>query len=216
MKANYFFLMYVMFCTVQCLECFIPSKETCAATARRELRGEIVDINDSIACMISGFKNIYWGSVPEIDHVDAKFLPLEKHGIKQIVVDPRYSFGSGGLLLYTPAGEKNAKLFLKMLEQAFKRGRLNEYLARTLLGYSQKDVEDYYKTVINRTRGMRRDKREAAVFLARETPAIEEEIRKERVGSVQASSSTDESLRKALQDLLMHLQAVSSGLTKKA
>lgn len=185
---------------------FIPSAQTCGAAIKKEGQEAVVDdINHRIACMIAGFKDIYWGAASELNTIDEQFLPLENYSIGKIIIPAALNFGvAEGLLLYTPQGEKNARLFMRMLQQAINQKKLykggtlyNEYLAGMLLGYFEQDIEHYYKDVIKGESA--EDKKKAEEFIARETPLVEEEMRRERE---KEEADRTKLLKKSLENLI--------------
>ncbi len=211
-KICFCFFSVIFFVNVLALENFVPSKETCGAAIRQEGQEAVKDnINHALACMIRGFKDVYWGAESELETIDEKFLPLEQYAIKKLFTDPQVTFGQTLLLLYTPRGEKNARLFLRMLEQSIKQKKIykdafyNEYLAGMLLGYSPEHIEHYYKTVIKQSvERTAAEKNEAEEFIVRETPIVQEEMRREkqRELSQQSQKISRETIKKSLEALI--------------
>lgn len=134
---------------------FIPSKETCGATISLREGAKMNDFQRGLQCMISGYKNVYFG--PTEDPGKTARLP---NGIKKILV-----LDGESLILYTPQGEKNAKLLEHYLNYKYKKLNhfmkifkdyekpqkkyekiysKNDYLIGHLLGYSENDIEFFY------------------------------------------------------------------------
>lgn len=148
-----------------------PSKNHCRAIVNPDIAVTEDRDNFEIACMILGYKNIYYTKWPQIVR---KIDPILKQCIKEkkikkifysqyylskakiidneVIMIPAF-IEEKKLLIYTPEGKKNALLFLKKdLESNIKEFQEpgswleeeNHYLAGLLLEYNQKDITFFY------------------------------------------------------------------------
>jgi hypothetical protein len=93
-------------------EKFEPNEEICKKS---------LDINEAVACMLKGYRNIYWGPQSDLKRLDVKLLPGFKSGtIKKVVLLGNLgdTFYGNILILYlnTSNGKKNAVLLAKYFD----------------------------------------------------------------------------------------------------
>ena len=148
---------------------FKATEKTCGAAVAQEGQESVIDdINSRVECMIHGFKNVYLGfSNTELNELRDEYKPLSKYSIKILTIP-------GGFILYTPVGEKNARLLAKYRT---KITRENHYLQGLLLGYKIPDIEYFYNRLKSQQRFLESDKEAAYKFIEEYTPQIEDEIK---------------------------------------
>jgi hypothetical protein len=181
---------------MQASEHFVPSEKACGAAIKaggEHIRQRTTD--DQIKCMIAGYKDVYEGRIDELALINKQYS-LETLGIKVLSKDNH-------LILYTPAGEMNARLLLHSLGRAHVG---SFYVEGILLGYSQEDIKAFYDDYNKRSGSnfdFEKNKKEAAEFIARETPIIEEEMRREKQRELgqQPQKPSQETIKKSLNDL---------------
>lgn len=128
----------------------------------------------SIACMLAGYKNIYFGNLDEIDSISTSIKELLKLKNYKYITDnesdsePLYR----PLILFTPEGKKNALLLLKSLEFTLS----NDYLRGHLLGYSDEDIFAFYKFKSEEAKKYKSESREADFEFANQRKEAEKWI----------------------------------------
>lgn len=170
---------------------FIPTPETCGAarTEHEQEIGHYTTPNHRIACMIAGYKNVYWATEAELGDIKEQFLPLEKHGIKKLKPSTKKNYS----IVYTDSGEKNARLLAKYLalfeyenpnfQRQMSEGSLyyNDYLIGSLLGYSKKDITYYYFQVLHYPQEQYDDdKKKALEYIQKLLPEVESDMKRAR------------------------------------
>ncbi len=152
------------------IKLYNPTQDRCRPTVNPDLDNTQDRDNLEIACMIAGYKNIYFTRWPEetIQNANSELKPFIKNfdtidytqyhlskpeEISGQIVMVRTWLEEQRALMYTPAGKKNAFLFylheLEINIQEFESPGSwaesnNPYLIGILLEYTIQDIEFYY------------------------------------------------------------------------
>jgi hypothetical protein len=125
-----------------------PSKVRCGAAAHEGIdpsNPSATRVKDNVegrlTCMITGFKDVFWGSPTEIKRSPELNQLLEKYKINTFILETPQ--GHKELILYTAKGKKYAELLIKLMIES--ELTPNRYLRGHLLGYDDKDIEYFYR-----------------------------------------------------------------------
>ncbi len=142
----------------------------------------IYDFESIIACMVTGFKDVFWsiGELKDLEDFKQSSTAMKKlikeYGISAFLLsDPELN--PDGILLFTQAGKKNAMLLLKAQNdyQALDELGDNHYIIGYLLGYLEKDIKAFYcDPGMKKLDAFEQDKKQALAWITKEAPTIEE------------------------------------------
>ncbi len=119
----------------------------CYRPAIAENIENIDDPNQSLACMVAGYKKVYYGGIDDISEINNQIkLVLKAEGVRAITLSTP---PLNSLIMYRPEGEKEGLQFVKYLwenrrDQIIFQTERNDYINGFLSGYPEKDIEFYY------------------------------------------------------------------------
>lgn len=106
------------------------------ATSAKTVCADVeVNKEKEFACMLAGYKQVYFGSFTEFYNFSTELKDLFK--LKQFDY-----LKSDFLYIFTPAGRKNALLLLKEMTHPHVQNSFSDGL---LLGYTEQNIRAYYK-----------------------------------------------------------------------
>lgn len=131
-----------------------PNKSDCGAALSKNYKRKD-DPATAFACLIAGNRNVIWYGLDQIKEQIDPFDPvlvqnlISKYAIKEFQRTLHFQSGEPKVekVTYSPAGERNALLFLLQFPSNVELIHFSEnpYLFGSLLGYDKNDIEFYYK-----------------------------------------------------------------------